>query len=85
MIASGRTIAETCSALHVSKQTLHRWRASQTIAVRGEAGQLHELRDENVRLRRIVADQALRIQSLQDELKQKRQANRAPEARERGK
>lgn len=66
MSASGKTIAETCQALQISKQTLHRWRASHPTAILAEIRRMRALEDENDRLRRIVADQALLIQSLQD-------------------
>jgi putative transposase len=65
-IAAGKTIAEVCQALGISKQTFYRWRGQQRTSKSSDAERLRSLEDENTRLRRIVADQALIIQQLQD-------------------
>ena len=52
--------------LEVSEQTLHRWRAQYGGLKAGDAKRLKELEKENQRLKRIVADQLLENQALQE-------------------
>ncbi len=51
-------------ALEVSEATLHRWRAQYGGMKAEEAKRLKQLEEENTRLKRLVADQALDIQML---------------------
>lgn len=57
---------ELCRRHGVSKNTLYRWRAKYGGLQVSEARRLKQMEDENRRLRRMVADQALNIQVLQD-------------------
>ena len=59
MMASGKTIGQVCQALEVSEQTFHRWRNQYGGMKADDAKELRELRKENQRLKKIVADQAL--------------------------
>ena len=64
--AEGRTIAQVCKRFGISDQTFYRWRIQYGALREDEAQRLKELEDENVRLRRIVADQALDISLLKE-------------------
>ena len=59
MLASGKTIGQSCQALEVSEQTFHRWRNQYGGMKSTEAKRLKELEDENKRLKVIVADLTL--------------------------
>ena len=62
--AQGATIAQVCKQLGVSDQTFFRWRTKYGALKEDEAQRLKELENENTRLKRIVADQALDIDRL---------------------
>jgi putative transposase len=58
-LSEGKTIAEIAKHLGVSEQTYHRWR-NQFGGMKGpEMKRLKELEQENARLKKLVADQAL--------------------------
>lgn len=58
---SGKSIAEASRALGVSVATLHRWRAEYGGATTDVVKQNKELKTENDRLKRLVADKELEI------------------------
>jgi putative transposase len=62
----GMTIPQTCKKLGVSEQTFYRWRIKFGALKEDEAQRLKILEQENARLKRIVADQALDISMLKD-------------------
>jgi len=62
----GMTIPQTCKKLGVSEQTFYRWRIKYGALKEDEAQRLKILEQENARLKRIVADQALDISMLKD-------------------
>ena len=65
-LSQGRTFAEISRKLEVSEQTLHRWR-NQYGGMKGpEMVRLKELERENARLKKIVAQQAMDLDVLQD-------------------
>lgn len=64
--AQGATVAQVCKKLGVSDQTFFRWRTKYGALKEDEAQRLKELENENARLKRIVADQALDIDLLKD-------------------
>ena len=66
MLAGGRTIGQVVQQLGVSEQTFHRWRNQYGGMKAGDAKRLKELEQENARLKRVVADQALDKQILQE-------------------
>jgi transposase-like protein len=71
VIAAGRTAQEACREVGVSAKAYYRWRnlyAGKTVA---EAVDAYELKRENARLKRLVADQALDIQMLKEVLRGK--------------
>ena len=64
MLNAGKDLAAVLQAMEVSEATFHRWRAQYGGMKAEEAKRLKELEDENTRLKRLVADQALDIQML---------------------
>ena len=66
LLGEGKAIAEVCKALEVSEPTYHRWRNQYGGMKAEDAKRLKELERENERLKRIVADQALREQALKE-------------------
>jgi transposase-like protein len=58
-ISEGKTIAEAARELGVSEQTYYRWRKEYGGMEVNHVRRLKELEQENGRLKRIVADQAL--------------------------
>ena len=66
MLAAGKSVGEVLQALEVSEATLSRWRNQYGGMKSEEAKRLKQLEDENARLKRLVADQALDIQMLKE-------------------
>jgi len=65
-LASGKSGADVARQLGISEQTFGRWR-NQYGGMKGpEMKRLKELEQENTRLKRMVADQALDIQMLKE-------------------
>ena len=58
---AGMKAAELCRKHGISEQTLYRWKAKYGGMEVSDAKRLKALEDENQRLKRIVADQALTI------------------------
>ena len=66
MLAEGKELAEVCRALEISAQTFHRWQKQYQGMRREEVVELKNLRRENARLKKLVANQALDIDMLKD-------------------
>ena len=66
LLAEGQGIAEVAKQLEISEQTFHRWRNHYGGMKADKAKELHKLRDENQRLKRMVADQALDLEILRE-------------------
>jgi transposase-like protein len=64
--AQGATVPGVCKKLGVSEQTFYRWRTKYGALKEDEAHRLRALEQENSRLKRIVAEQALDISMLKD-------------------
>ncbi len=64
--AEGGTLPEVCRRHGISKETLRRWRAKYRGLELQEARRLKQLADENRRLKRLVADQALDLSLMKD-------------------
>ncbi|MGB2938785.1 MAG: transposase [Candidatus Dormiibacterota bacterium] len=62
----GLTIPQACKRIGISDQTFYRWRRRYGALQEDEAQRLKALEQENSRLKRIVADQALDISMLKD-------------------
>lgn len=66
MLAAGKTIAQVVQHLGVSEQTYHRWRNQYGGMKADEARRLKELEQENARLKKLVAEQALDMAILKE-------------------
>src|SRR6266516_2542246 len=64
--AQGLTIPQACKRLGISDQTFYRWRLKYGALKEDEAQRLRALEQENSRLKKIVAEQALDISMLKD-------------------
>lgn len=64
--AQGLTVPQTRKRLGVSEQTFYRWRIKYGALKEDEAQRLKALEQENARLKKIVAEQALDISMLRD-------------------
>ena len=58
-IEAGRTAVEMAREVGVSKHTIHAWKAKYGGMEVNEAEELRSLRDENQRLKKLVADLSL--------------------------
>lgn len=63
---AGAQITEICRRQGITETTFYRWRKKFGGLDGTEARRLKQLEDENRRLKRIVADQALNLQVLKD-------------------
>ena len=63
---AGGRIQEICRREGVSRETFYRWRRKYGGMEVSDARRLKQLEEENRRLKRIVADQALNLQTLKD-------------------
>ena len=68
MLSAGSTIAAICQKLEVSEQTFHRWRNQYGGMKANDVKHLKELRTENGRLKKAVADLTLDKQILKEAL-----------------
>jgi putative transposase len=66
---SGVSVTEICRALGVSEPTFYRWKKRFTGLGVSELRELRQLRDENGRLKRLVADLTLDKHILQESLR----------------
>lgn len=62
----GLTIPQACKRIGISDQTFYRWRLRYGALKEDEAQRLKALEQENSRLKKIVAEQALDISLLKD-------------------
>jgi len=70
-VESGVSIAEVCRKHGVSEWSVYRWRTKYRGMDVSEAKRLRALEDENARLKRIVAQQAMDIDALKEVLSKK--------------
>jgi putative transposase len=68
---AGRRVADVCREHGISQGTLYRWESKYSGLEVSDAKRLHELEDENRRLKSLVADQSLDIQALKAALGKK--------------
>lgn len=71
LISQGHSVAQAIKALEVSEVTYYRWRKEYGGMNTTQAKRLKELEKENARLKRIVADQVLGMEILQEALEKK--------------
>ena len=65
-IDGGESAQAVSREVNISEATLHRWKQQYGAMEIDELKELRALRDENARLKRIVADQVLNIQVLKE-------------------
>ena len=70
-VDAGAKVDQVCRRHGVSRPTYYQWRKRYGGLEVNEAKHLRELQEENRRLKRLVADQALNIQVLKDILGRK--------------
>jgi putative transposase len=68
---AGMKVADLCRKYGISDATFYNWRSRYGGMDVSEARRLRQLEEENQRLKRLVADQALDIQVLKDVLGKK--------------
>jgi putative transposase len=68
---AGTVVAEICRKLGVTEGTFYRWKKQYAGLDVGELRELRQLRDENRRLRQVVADLTLDKTMLRDALGKK--------------
>ena len=66
MLAAGKDLAAVLQALEISEATLNRWRSQYGGMKSEEAKWLKHLEDENARLKKLVAEQALDLSMLKE-------------------
>jgi putative transposase len=66
---AGAGVSELCRRHGISLPTIYRWRQKYGGLERSDATRLKTLEDENARLKRLVAEQALDLQALRDLLR----------------
>ena len=65
-LSKGETVGPVCRRLGISEQSYYRWRKEYGGMKVSQARRLKELEQENGRLKRLVADQALDISILKE-------------------
>jgi len=65
-VESGRSVSEVAREKGVTEATIYRWRQRYGGLSRSELSRLRELEQENTRLKRIVAQQAMDIDGLKE-------------------
>jgi putative transposase len=67
----GTTVEEVCRTAGISIQTYYRWRSKCGGLMPSEMKRLKQLEEENIRLKRLVANLSLDKEMLQDVIKRK--------------
>lgn len=67
----GKTVEEVCRKAGISVQTYYRWRSKYGGLMPSEMKRLKQLEEENLRLRKLVADLSLDKEMLQDVIRRK--------------
>ena len=68
---SDTAVVDVCRAHQISEQTFHRWKREYGMLEVDQAKQLKELRRENERLKRMLADEMLGKELLREALEKK--------------
>ena len=66
LLSQGQATPEVCKQIGISEQTYYRWRKEYGGLRLDQAKRLKELERENVRLKKLVADQALDMSILKE-------------------
>ncbi len=67
-VESGIPVKEICRKYGFAENTLYRWKSRYGGMTTSEARRLKELEDENTRLKKLVANQALEIDAMKEVL-----------------
>ena len=67
----GIPVADVCRQVGISEQSFYRWKKVYGGMLPGEAREVKQLREENARLKRVVADLTLDKVMLQDVVQKK--------------
>ena len=70
-VAGGMPVGDVCRQVGISEQTFYRWKKEYAGMLPSEARELKQLRDENLKLKRLVADLSLDKVMLQDVVQNK--------------
>jgi putative transposase len=70
-VGGGVPVGDVCRQVGVSEQTFYRWKKEYAGMLPSEARELKQLRDENIKLKRLVADLSLDKVMLQDVVQKK--------------
>jgi putative transposase len=70
-VESGIPVGDVCRQTGISEQTFYRWKKTYGGMLPSEARELKQLREENTKLKRLVADLTLDKVMLQDIVKKK--------------
>lgn len=70
-VEAGTPVVEICRKLQVTEQTFYRWKKKYGSLGTPEIRELRQLRDENRKLKQVVADLTLDKHILQESLKKK--------------
>ena len=70
-VGGGMPVGDVCRQVGVSEQTFYRWKKEYAGMLPSEARELRQLRDENLKLKRLVADLSLDKVMLQDVVQKK--------------
>jgi putative transposase len=70
-VDTGIPVLEVCRQVGISEQTFYRWKRVYGGLAPSEARELTQLRDENTKLKRVVADLTLDKVMLQDVVQKK--------------
>lgn len=68
-LGKGQKVPEVCKALEITEQTYYRWRQKYGGMAPAMAKELKALQQENARLKRLVANQALDMEILKEAAK----------------
>jgi transposase-like protein len=68
-LGKGQKVPEVCKAMEITEQTYYRWRQKYGGMAPAMAKELKALQQENTRLKRLVANQALDMEILKEAAK----------------
>lgn len=71
LTAEGATVAEAAKQIHVSEQTVYRWKNQYGAMDRDEVKRLKQLEKENARLKKLLAEKSLDNDILREALEGK--------------
>lgn len=70
-VKAGTPAVQVCRKLGITETTFYRWRSKHQGTAMNESREVHELRDENLRLKQIVANLLLDKEGSTDFLRRK--------------